>query len=111
MEKFKKIMRPKYRFHIELYDEHIDINGKIKASGIKFDKLEEHWLYNKNGWQVEAKDLEKLGLPLVESDQEIDEQDKNIYRFPKITLPRQKMDLLKDKLSGTVDLKIILSSV
>lgn len=97
MEKFKKIMRPKYRFHIELYDEHIDINGKIKASGIKFDKLEEHWLYNKNGWQVEAKDLEKLGLPLVESDQEIDVQDKNIYRFPKITLPRQKMDLLKDK--------------
>jgi hypothetical protein len=90
-------MRPKYKFNIYLYDEHIDSNGKIKASAIEFNKVEEQWLYNKNGWQVEAEDLEKIGLPVVESDQEIDLQDKKIYRFPKITLPRQKMDLIKDK--------------
>lgn len=90
-------MRPKYKFNISLYDEHIDSNGKIKASAIEFFKIEEQWLYNKNGWQVETEDLEKLGLPIVDTDQEIDLQDKKIYRFPKITLPRQKMDLIKDK--------------
>lgn len=90
-------MRPKYKFNISLYDEHIDSNGKIKASAIEFFKIEEQWLYNKNGWQVETEDLEKLGLPIVDPDQEIDLQDKKIYRFPKITLPRQKMDLIKDK--------------
>ena len=96
-------MRPKYKFSIDLYDENIDSNGKIKASAIKFDKIEEQWLYNKNGWQVEPEDLEKLGLPLVEHDQEIDLQDKKIYRFPKITLPRQKMDLIKDKYNCIMD--------
>ncbi len=90
-------MRPKYKFNIFLYDEHIDTNGKIKASAIEFNKVEEQWLYNKNGWQVEAEDLEKLGLPVVESDQEIDLQDKKIYGYPNINLPRQKMYLIKDK--------------
>lgn len=90
-------MRPKYKFHIDLYDEHIDSNGKIKPSAITYAKLDEQWLYKRTGWQIEQKDLENLGLPLVEKDQEIDLQDKKIYRFPNITLPRQKMDLMKDK--------------
>ena len=47
------------------------------------------------GWEIKDKDLIHLGLKL----NKVDLQDKSIYRFPKLNLPRAKFDLLKEKFS------------
>tara|TARA_R100000544_G_C2225311_1_gene60280 strand:+ start:695 stop:1852 length:1158 start_codon:yes stop_codon:yes gene_type:complete len=59
------------------------------------------FLYNTNNWNVQDEDLEMLGLQT--EPQDLDLQDKKLYRYPKLSLPRQKVDLLK----GSYNVKII----
>lgn len=88
-------MRERYKLQINTYDEYWE-NNKLKASAIEFCKLDSMWMFKKDGWHIDLKDLHEVGIPAFD-DSAIDLQDKKIYRFPKITLPRQKVDLLKEK--------------
>ena len=88
-------MRERYKLQITTHDEYWE-NNKLKASAIEFCKLDSMWMFKKDGWHIDLEDLHELGIPAFD-DSAIDLQDKKIYRFPKITLPRQKVDLLKEK--------------
>ena len=67
---------------------------QIKAEGVSINRLGYH-VGAIQGWEVQDKDLTHLGLKL----DKVDLQDKSIYRFPKLNLPRAKFDLLKEKFS------------
>ena len=72
-------------------------NNKVtsKLLGNAFT-LEEDGIYigNTESWQIEKELLLKV-LPY--SPQVLDVQDKKLYRWPHLDLPRQKVDLLKEK--------------
>mgnify|MGYP003116517291 CR=1 FL=1 len=67
---------------------------QIKADGINIQRMGYH-VGAIEGWEVQDKDLPHLGLKF----EKVDLQDKSIYRFPKLSLPRAKFDLLKEKYS------------
>ena len=89
-------MREKFRLHISLYDDNWSSNNKLKASAITWNQVDGKWITSNNNYQIKEEDLLKLGLPKLNNDT-IDLQDKKIYRFPKLTLPRNKVELLKEK--------------
>jgi len=89
-------MREKFRLHISLYDDHWSSDNKLKASAITWNQVDGKWITSNNNYQIKEEDLLKLGLPKLNNDT-IDLQDKKIYRFPKLTLPRNKVELLKEK--------------
>jgi len=64
--------------------------------------LKEIGLYigNIEGWDITAKDIESFGL--FTETENIDLTDKAIYRYPYLDLPRQKVDLLKDRFNMKV---------
>ncbi len=64
--------------------------------------LKEIGLYigNISGWDLTAKHIESFGL--FTKTKNIDLTDKAIYRYPHLDLPRQKVDLLKDKFNMKV---------
>jgi hypothetical protein len=64
----------------------------IKENGI--------FLLNTDSWYLTTEDLNMLGLNV--SNDTLDLQGKSLYRYPKLSLPRQKVDLLK----GSYDVKI-----
>ena len=72
------------------------INGKERL-GIECFSLEENGYYfgKTKSYYITNADLALLDI--VTSDKTIDFQDKKIYRYPNIQLPRQKIDLLKTK--------------
>ena len=85
-------------YQIQLnFDEGItkDARGKhVLSTGISLSD-EGLFITNTNSWNITAQDLKYCNI--VASKDTIDLQDKSIYRFPKLNLPRQKVDLLKDK--------------
>ena len=95
------------------YQEHWTGGTHMKREAISIDEMGVY-LYNTNNWTVQTEDLEMLGLKV--DPQDVDLQDKKLYRYPKLSLPRQKVDLLKDSYNVKIirdhifDLKIYLSS-
>ena len=75
------------------YQEHWTGGTHMKREAISIDEMGVY-LYNTNNWTVQTEDLEMLGLKV--DPQDVDLQDKKLYRYPKLSLPRQKVDLLKD---------------
>ena len=51
------------------------------------------------GWEIDRKLIRSVLPPMPE---EINIQDKKLYRWPNLDLPRQKVDLLKDKFNCKV---------
>jgi len=64
----------------------------------EYDK-ERHFMCKSNSWELSAEDIKRMNVPNLEvtPGSDIDIADKKLYRFPKLHLPRQKVDLLKDK--------------
>tara|TARA_R110002020_G_scaffold17044_5_gene60291 strand:- start:594 stop:1763 length:1170 start_codon:yes stop_codon:yes gene_type:complete len=74
-------------------DSHLTADAiNIKENGI--------FLLNTDSWHLTTEDLNMLGLSV--KDDALDLQGKSLYRYPKLSLPRQKVDLLK----GSYDVKI-----
>ena len=71
-------------------------NGKQRL-GIGSFTLKENGYYfgRSKNWYPDEDELDLLGI--ITSDKAIDLQDKKIYRYPNLELPRQKVDLLKTK--------------
>jgi len=72
---------------------------KFDESSIQISEDKERFYLAKKseGWDINTKDLKILGLPNISSNPNINLQDKKIYRYPHLNLPRQKVDLLKEK--------------
>ena len=79
------------------------VNNNKKTNKLLPDAivLEEVGVYigSTNGWQMEKKLLDSV---LPKRPDIIDIQDKKLYRWPHLDLPRQKVDLLKDKFNCKV---------
>jgi len=50
-----------------------------------------------NNWTLQKQDVERLDLPNVKPNSSFVLKDKTLFRYPKLNLPRQKVDLLKEK--------------
>lgn len=71
-------------------------NGKERLNTGCFNLKEDGYYFGRSKqWYPSEEELALLNI--VTSDKTIDLQDKKIYRYPNLDLPRQKVDLLKDK--------------
>ena len=60
--------------------------------------LDDIHLSDTSNWSIQNEDIKNIGLGHLKPGlNSINLQDKTIYRYPKLNLPRQKVDLLKDK--------------
>ena len=76
-------------------------NGKERLSIACFNLKEDGYYFGRaRGWYPDSKEIDSLGI--VTSDKAIDLQDKKVYRYPNLELPRQKVDLLKTKFNVKV---------
>lgn len=88
----------------KIYNIHINYNNltsseKLDEGSITVSEdTERFYLTDKSdGWHINSEDIKNAGLSNLFSNTNIDLQDKKIYRFPNLRLPRQKVDLLKEK--------------
>lgn len=99
------MIRKLYKLTMDMVENetmYINPNNKSCQLSEKAFKLNEIGLYigNIDGWEITAKDIESLGF--FTKTKGIDLVDKAIYRYPHLDLPRQKVDLLKDKFNMKV---------
>ena len=93
-------MKKRVSIEINCKAANIDNNGRLTGNAFKWQFLDGMHVYCSNSWEVRAEDMQKLGIPgLVDT---VDLQDKKIYRYPRLDLPRQKVDLLKEKFNCKV---------
>lgn len=95
-------MKEKYKLEINTYDGEWNDKNQLKQTAINFSKSDCMWLTSNDKWDLTPEDLApedmaSLSLPMVTNIENLSLQDKKIYRFPKLDLPRQKVDLLKEK--------------
>ncbi len=69
-------------------------SGQLQKDGVEC-REDGIFLLNGAGWNISHEDLQFLGINPLPDDFDI--TDKKLYRYPKLNLPRQKVDLLKDK--------------
>ena len=93
-------MRKRVKLEINCTNDTIDTNGRLKGDAFKWNFLDGMHMYNSNSWEVRTEDMVKLGVPNLADT--VDLQDKKIYRYPKLDLPRQKVDLLKERFNCKV---------
>jgi len=71
-------------------------NGKERLGIGSFSLKEDGYYFGRaKSWYPDEDELNLLNI--ITSDKAIDLQDKKIYRYPNLELPRQKVDLLKTK--------------
>lgn len=88
-------MKNRYRINIHYKDETLAKSSyKIQESSINIKK-DGIFLGHTSNWRITRDDLKTLNINI--KPQDIDLTDKKIYRYPNLTLPRQKVDLLKEK--------------
>jgi hypothetical protein len=57
----------------------------------------EYFMGFSNSWELGKTDIENLNIPDIKPGKTFSIKDKTVYRFPNLSLPRQKVDLLKEK--------------
>jgi len=93
-------MKKRFKLEFSMYPDSPSTNwnkNQLSGTAIKWHEEECQYLFTNHKYQIEEDDFNLLGLPIPDSSDNIDLQNKKIYRFPKLTLPRQKVDLLKEK--------------
>ena len=66
-------------------------------------KVDEYYMGFSNSWELSEKDIDSLKLPKIKPGKSFSINGKKLYRYPNLTLPRQKVDILKEK----EDIKIV----
>lgn len=91
-------MRKTYELRIDL-DNLKKENGtyKLHSKNIMTKENIYYWIGNAKSYNLTAEDYETIGLTKALNISSTDIQDKIFYRFPDLSLPRQKVDLLKEK--------------
>lgn len=90
-------MKEKYKLEINTHDGEWNDKNQLKQTAINFSKSDCMWMTSNDKWDLAPEDIASLSLPMVTNVENLSLQDKKIYRFPKLDLPRQKVDLLKEK--------------
>ena len=91
-------MKPNYVMSLSFLEDD-ESNGLLSADAFDFHNTGDHWLYSSDNWQPEIEDIEAMGFNNLnlKSNNTLSVQDKTLFRYPKLDLPRQKVDLLKEK--------------
>jgi hypothetical protein len=91
-------MKKRYQVNWNQSEDNITIvNGKCKLKASAFDVMTAGtWVGHSNHYGITVEDKIMIGVDFKTPDT-FTIQDKTIYRFPKLDLPRQKVDLLKEK--------------
>jgi hypothetical protein len=86
-----------YKLNIELSVEKSTWSNKIeRLNDNSFDLKEDGYYFGRSkSWHPDEGEVTLLNI--LSADETIDLQDKKIYRYPNLELPRQKVDLLKTK--------------
>jgi|TARA_B110000977_G_scaffold44850_1_gene61003 hypothetical protein len=93
-------MKKRVKLEINCKTANIDSNGRLTGDAFTWNFMDGMHIYSSDSWEVRTEDMHKLGVPgLVNS---VNLQDKKIYRYPRLDLPRQKVDLLKEKFNCKV---------
>ena len=71
-------------------------NYKIHTNNVEY-KFHSYWLAYTNGYHFNDEDVRNMGLGDTLKLDASKIKDKKFYRYPDLNLPRQKVDLLKDK--------------
>ena len=87
-------MKKKYNVSVTINPETLT-NGKLNEDAFKHEYVG-YWMGGSNNYDLDDKDKATLGISFT-LDKTLIVQDKTLYRFPKLDLPRQKVDLLKEK--------------
>jgi|TARA_R100000084_G_C4655761_1_gene152854 hypothetical protein len=96
-----------YKLHFNFYQKYTEgdaeTNGKLTQHAFEAEELG-IIAFHSDTWRVDKQSLLefKKRFPLQSIDDSSLLQDKIIYRFPKLALPRQKVDLLKEKYNLSV---------
>ena len=91
-------MKKRYQVNWNQAEDNITlIDGKYKLKASAFDvKPAGTWVGHSNNYGITLEDKVMIGVDFKTPDT-FTIQDKTIYRFPRLDLPRQKVDLLKEK--------------
>ena len=71
------------------------------ADDISYEDSEKIWLISSNNWELKEDDFKSLGFNKLFNFNSVSLQDKKLYRYPNLSLPRQKVDLIKEKFNCT----------
>ena len=72
------------------------------ADDISYEDSEKIWLISSNNWELKEDDFKSLGFNKLFNFNSVSLQDKKLYRYPNLSLPRQKVDLIKEKFNCTI---------
>ena len=91
-------MKPKYIINVS-FSQDDENTGLLSEDAFNFSTKGDYWLLSTDNYQVKKEDFKALGFNNLnlKSNGNFSVQDKTLFRYPKLDLPRQKVDLLKEK--------------
>ena len=91
-------MKPRYIIDVS-FSQDDENRGLLSKNAFNFSTKGDYWLLSTNNYQVKKEHFKALGFNNLnlKSNSNLSVQDKTLFRYPKLDLPRQKVDLLKEK--------------
>ena len=91
-------MKPRYIINVS-FSQDDENTGLLSEDAFNFSTKGDYWLLSTDNYQVKKEDFKTLGFNNLnlKSNSNFSVQDKTLFRYPKLDLPRQKVDLLKEK--------------
>ena len=83
--------------------EKLNKKNLLEPSAFEYINTGDRYISSTSDWGIQNKSFDALGLQgyLPPAKKAIVIQDKLLYRYPKLNLPRQKVDLIKDSKSSS----------
>jgi hypothetical protein len=93
--------------------EKLDEKNLLEPSAFEYINTGDRYISSSSDWGIQNKSFDALGLQgyLPPAKKAIVIQDKLLYRYPKLNLPRQKLDLIKDKFNCKITRDINKSDI
>ena len=91
-------MKPRYIIDVSFSQDN-ENRGLLSKDAFNFSTKGDYWLLSTDSYRVKKEDFKALGFNNFnsKSNSNLSVQDKTLFRYPKLDLPRQKVDLLKEK--------------
>jgi len=90
-----------YNFNLKREDVAVNKNVELTSGAFDIQLTDELYVGSSDNYHLSGDDLAKFGLHNIVTDKQepsvINLQNVKIYRYPKLNLPRQKFDLLKER--------------